>query len=158
LQDHGCSVDARKFDRKPPAEKSLSDQALRYLLLSGLSFGGNLGLTVLLHEWIGLSSLVAVPIAMVFVTLLNFVTLKLFIFNHGEQGWAKQLGGFVASIAAFRVTEYAAFVVIHGLLGTPYVIAYASILTASAVCKFLFLRNILFAGPRPPVSLTEPLP
>ena len=133
-----------------PTEKrhSIHHQAIRFGALSAVSFTGYLGLTALMHEVIGISSFIAVPIAMGCMTAFNFFTLKLAVFPKTEQHWFKQFLGFVSSIAGFRVLEYAAFVVLHGLMLLPYLPVYASILAISAICKFLFLRNILFA-PRP---------
>lgn len=142
------------------ASRSLSarQQAIRFALLSLLSFAGYLGLTALLHEGFGLPSLAAVPVAMACMTLFNFLTLRLAIFHANDQPWLKQLAGFIASIAGFRAAEYAGFVLLHGLLGLPYLITYAGILATSSICKFLFLRHVLFAAPRPAATLTEPAP
>lgn len=130
---------------------SMQSQALRYAMLSAVSFVGNLGLLFVLHEWIGISSYIAVPIAALSMTLFNFVTLRLVIFEATDRGLAKELAGFLASIALFRVAEYAAFVSLHGLLGMTYLYAYALVLVVSAVSKFLFMRSVLFAiKPSPP--------
>lgn len=139
-------------------QRSISGQAVRFALLSAISFVGYLGLTALMHEGLGLSSYVAVPIAMACITLFNFFSLRLVIFKPTTRGWFAELLGFLASIAGFRVAEYAAFIVLHGLLDLPYLPAYAAILATSAVCKFLFLRNILFASATTPAPLAEPTP
>lgn len=136
----------------------MSGQAARFAVLSGVSFIGYLGLTAFLHEVVGATSYAAVPIAMGCVTLFNFCTLRIWIFAPTERGWFKELTGFLASIAGFRAAEYAAFVLAHGLLGMPYLIAYATILALSAVGKFLFLRNILFAPARGATTLPEAAP
>jgi len=138
--------------------RSISGQAIRFAILSAVSFVGYLGLTALLHERMGINSYVAVPIAMACITLFNFFSLRLVIFKPSERGWLPDLLGFLASIAGFRFAEYAAFIVLHGLLGLPYLPAYAVILATSAVCKFMFLRNILFANARPPAPLAEATP
>lgn len=122
----------------------MRQQALRFALLSGLSFVVNLSTTYLLHEWVGWSSLVAVPIAMAIVTVMNFCVLRGFVFSGDGRGWWAQFAYFVLSIAGFRVAEYAAFVLLHGVLSSPYLITYAGILAASLVCKFLFLRGTVF--------------
>lgn len=129
-------------------------QALRFALLSGLSFTVNLSLVYALHEWAGMSSLIAVPIAMAVVTAMNFVALRWFVFGHDGRTWWSQMIGFVVSIAGFRLIEYLAFLLIHGLLGAPYLIAYAGILIASLVGKFLFLRGTVFRTS--PKQTTDP--
>ena len=131
---------------KPTIKGAIWWQASRFAMLSVISFAGHLALTGVLHERLGISSYVAVPIAMACITLFNFFSTRLAIFNPSERGWLKELLGFLASIAGFRVAEYAAFILLHGLLELPYLPAYTSILAVSAVCKVLFLRNILFAN------------
>lgn len=135
----------------------LSGQVFNYALLSAVSFAGNLGLTVWFHEWAGVSSFLAVPMAMALITLFNFYAIKLFVFKNGWHQWGKQLIGFIASIFAFRLAEYIAFVVFHGLMAVPYTPAYAFILAVSAACKFFFLRQVLFVQP-PRATLYEPIP
>lgn len=147
-----CAADRRSHGL------SFQQQAVRYALLSGLSFAGNLGLVVLLHEVIGLSSYLAVPIAMLCVTLFNFCTLKLAIFTQANRHWSRQLAGFLASIAGFRLAEYLCFLLLHGGLALPYLPAYGAILIVSAGCKFLFLRNILFAASGKTSHTSEPSP
>ena len=141
-----------------PASRAIHAQALRFAALSVLSFAGYLGLTAFLHEFVGVSSYVAVPIAMACITLLNFYTLRLFIFDNAGRQWLTQLAGFLASIAGFRVAEYGCFLLLHGLLGFVYLYAYAVILFASAICKFIFLRSVLFAPVRPATPFVEPTP
>lgn len=126
-----------------------------YALLSAVSFVGNIGLTVGFHEWAGISSFLAVPMAMTLITLFNFFSVKCFVFKNGWHQWGKQLTGFIASIFAFRVAEYVAFVLLHGLMAVPYTPAYAFILALSAGGKFFFLRQVLFVQP-PRTTLYRP--
>ncbi|MFN3167338.1 MAG: GtrA family protein [Phycisphaeraceae bacterium] len=135
--------------------KPIKTQALRFALLSGLSFLVNLSMTALLHEWAGLSGLVAVPIAMACVTVMNFAALRWFVFGHDGRGVGHQFAGFVASIAGFRLAEYAAFALLHGVFGSPYLITYATILVASLIGKFTLLRGTVFRTYKPP---TRPNP
>ena len=138
--------------------KPVRQQAIVYALLSAVSFILNLGLTALLHEVVGLSSFVAVPIAMIVITFFNFCTLKLFIFDQSNGKWRHQLAGFIASIAGFRGVEYLCFTLFHGLFALPYLPVYSAILLASAVCKFVFLRSVLFTNrdKNPPIAQASP--
>jgi len=136
--------------------KPIRTQAFRFALLSGLSFVVNLSMTFALHEWIGLSSLIAVPIAMACVTTMNFAALRWFVFGHDGRGVWRQFVGFVGSIAGFRLVEYAAFALIHGVFGSPYLTTYAAILVASLIGKFLLLRGTVFRTHRPPTNQTAP--
>lgn len=119
-------------------------QALRFGLLSAVSFSLNLGVTVGLTEAAGVSSYLSVALAMVATTATNFLLLRYFVFPGSRQGWLKQLAGFVGSIAGFRIGEYLAFIALHGGLGWHYLPVYASILVVSLVGKFLLLRRTVF--------------
>lgn len=131
---------------------------MQFALLSAISFAGYLVFTAILHDAIGINAYLSVAVAMVCITLFNFITLRRFIFEPTSRSWLSELIGFLASIAGFRVAEYAAFLLIHGALDTPYLLAYAGILGASALCKFIFLRNILFAKTlgKPPLARATP--
>lgn len=136
-------------------DKTMSQQAGWYALLSVLSFASNLVILIAIHELLGVGSFAAVPMAMIAVTLLNFCTLRLLIFRSSEKSWMTLLMHFIGSIAAFRVGEYLAFLFIHGVAGVHYTIAYAVVLALSAVGKFLFLRGVVFAPARPMHVLHE---
>lgn len=133
---------------RPMRDKSIHNQAARYAVLSVISFVGNLGLVYTLHEWAGLSPYLAVPIAMVCMTLFNFFTIRTVVFTDSRRGIATEFAGFITSIAAFRGAEYAGFALLHGLLTVAYLPAVAVVLAVSAGCKFLFLRSVVFAGPK----------
>lgn len=146
----------------PPSEydaarrqPTIQSQALRYAFLSAVSFAGNLTLIAGLHEWGGLSTYLAVPIALVCMTLFNFFTIRMMVFTDSNRGLLQQFIGFISSIAGFRAAEYAGFILLHGVFAAPYLPAAAAILAVSAACKFLFLRRVVFAGPRNPAPLAE---
>jgi|GEM_PF-1875988 len=133
---------------KASGGKTVKRQAFYYAVLSAVSLVGNLGLTALLHEMLGVSTWLSVPVAMTCMTLFNFFTLRVFIFDTHSSPWYLQLSGFVASIAGFRAMEYVAFLFLNCLLMIPYLPAYVGILLISAICKFLFMRQVLFAKRR----------
>ena len=62
----------------------------RFLALSGLSFGMNLGLTVLFHEVLNLSQEASLATAMVLVSVMNFIGCRYFVFETSDAGLAKQ--------------------------------------------------------------------
>ncbi len=141
-----------------PRANPLKRQALAFAVLSAVSFVGYLGLTALFHEVLNISTWLSVPIAMTCMTLFNFVTLRLFIFDNHAGRWTVQLAGFLASIVGFRAAEYACFLLLSGVLSIPYLPAYAGILLVSAVCKFVFLRQVLFAQKTTSPVLAETTP
>jgi len=141
----------------PTAGRPLRHQALRYAGLSVLSFSVNLSLVVALHEWAGLASYLAVAIAMVLVTVMNFCSIRLLVFDRTAKAgrWGTQFAGYLASTAGFRAAEYIAFLVLCGVLAQPYLPSYAAVLAISVVGKFLFLRGVVFAGPHKPARHPE---
>jgi putative flippase GtrA len=136
--------------------KPIRTQAFRFALLSGMSFVVNLSMTFALHERVGLSSLIAVPIAMACVTAMNFAALRWFVFGHDGRSVWHQFAGFVGSIAGFRLVEYAAFALFHGVFGSPYLTTYAAILVASLIGKFVLLRGTVFRTHKPPAEAAAP--
>ena len=118
------------------------------------SFAMNLGLTAALREGAGLPPAVAFGLTLIVVTTINFLLLRHVVFPSRHRPWFAQLAEFVGSIAAFRLAEYAAFVLIYEALGVHYLLTITAILTASFVGKFLVYRLRIFpeAGPRSDAS------
>ena len=52
----------------------------------------------------------------------------------------------------FRVAEYTSFLVVHTLIGVPYLLAVPLVLGSWLVVKFFYFRGVVFAAP--PVSST----
>lgn len=126
--------------------KSKSDrrEAFRYLLITAESFFLNLGLAVLLHEWMGLAEELAFAIALIVVMVNNFLFLRYYIFRSVDSNIYKQFLAFVAASGVFRGGEYLAFLVIHTALGVHYAITILFTLALSFVIKFFVQRNIIF--------------
>jgi putative flippase GtrA len=146
--------DVRSQDRSAPIcgrvgfiARALRSEAVRFAILAAVSFAGHIALVSALHELLGLPGAIAVPIAMGFVTLFNFMMLRKCVFGSTNADWLGEMARFIASIAGFRATEYVVFLVLSGGLGLPYLPTYIGILMTSMVCKFLFLRTVLFAKP-----------
>lgn len=120
---------------------------LRFLFLSATSFTLNLGLTVVLSEGLGLPSEATFPLAMAVTFAVNFLALRYWVYGGvGALGVCGQLGAFLASSLAFRLSEYAAFLGLHTLIGVPTAVAVLLVLTASTVAKFHAYKGAVF-GP-----------
>ena len=117
---------------------------LRFAGLSAVSFGANLGLTVFLHEGVGVPQRGAYATALVCVFLLNFLGLRYVVYNSRKRTAPTQLLGFLMSSLAFRGTEYAVFWVLVGLGTGHYAMLITCIAVLSAGLKFLFLRRTVF--------------
>lgn len=122
-------------------------RAPRFIVLSGVSFVTNVGLTVLLKERVGLIPEAALAIAMVVVFCINFLAYRYFVFDGRSQAFGRQLLLFALASGGFRGTEYVAFVIGHRLLGIHYVVALVGILTVSLMAKFVFYQRVIFGGP-----------
>ena len=120
----------------------------RYLQVSCLSFVTNFGLTMVLHELCGLPEEWAFAIALTVVFALNFVAMRLYIYNarHGSL-WRQGLT-YVGSAMAFRAAEYLAFLIGHTWLGGDYRVIILTITVVSAGSKFFYYRG-LFERSRP---------
>jgi putative flippase GtrA len=120
---------------------------LRFLVLSGLSFVVNLGLTVGLHELLAVPERWSFVIALVTVFTMNFLLLRHFVYDGQQGSIAGQLAGYTASAGAFRLLEYLAFLVLLGWLDADYRLVVVGVLAVSAILKFLTYR-FLFEGRR----------
>lgn len=118
----------------------------RFILISALSFVSYLAITAAATELFGVPPWAAAIIAMVGVTKMNFWFMRRYVFPGSREPWPTQLARFVASIAAFRVAEYTAFLITTELLGLPYLPSYALILVVSFALKFVVFRNHVFGA------------
>ena len=137
------------LQRLPPSQ--------RFTLLAAQNFALNLGLTAALTEGLGLPPAWAFGITLVVMTAFQFVLLRYVVFPSRHRAWPAQLAEFLASIAAFRLLEYAAFVLVYESLGLHYLLTITGILMVSFLGKFLLYRFRVFAAPKTD-SQQEPQP
>ena len=130
----------------------------RFLALSGLSFGMNLGLTVLFHEVLNLSQEASLATAMVLVSVMNFIGCRYFVFETSDAGLAKQLVMFYASWLPFRGLEYLLFLVLHTWLNMNYVAAVVLVQLIAFMSKFLYFRQTVFRSGQPAVAPADVVP
>lgn len=116
----------------------------RYTQLAVVSAGLNLGLPVLFHEWIGIGERVAVALALVTTFFVNFIAARSYVYK-ADGAFGPQVLRFAAASAGFRIAEYAAFLILHTVLGVFYVLALGVVLGISFGVKFVFYRAYVFA-------------
>ncbi len=104
----------------------------------------NLGLPVLLHEWLGIAERVAVAIALATAFVVNFVVARSYVYRAGG-AFGPQVLRFAAASAGFRIAEYLAFLILHAVFGLFYVLALGVVLVVSFGVKFVFYRSYVFA-------------
>ena len=121
----------------------------RFGAVGAAGFGLNIAITVSLHEWLGAPEELAFAVALVAVFGFSFLTSRYLIFEGASRGDAKrQLIRFVISNAGFRVAEYLGFLVLHTLIGLPYVPAIVAVLACSFLTKFFTYSTVVFVDDR----------
>ncbi len=121
----------------------LRKQPVRYLLATVLSAILSFCLPVVLHELAKITEEASVAISLGVVFLLNFVTVRVFVFRSKAQPMF-QFVKFAASSVLFRFAEYLMFLAAFRSLGLHYLVALLLALTVSFVAKFFFQRAYVF--------------
>ena len=116
-------------------------QIIRFGMATGLSATVSLGLPILLHEGLDVEQRVAVAISQSTVLLINFLTLRLFVFR-GKGSVRGDLMRYFGSAAVFRGLEYLGFLALFELAGLFYLTALIITLVVSTLIKFLWYRYI----------------
>jgi putative flippase GtrA len=117
---------------------------LRFAVFTVISAALNFGLTIGLHEWLGLPEEAAYAIGLAVVFIVNFLGLRYYAFPGRGGRVGTQFAVYAVSSAAFRGAEYLAFLLLHTVLGVHYVVAMIVIQTASFVTKFLYYGRFVF--------------
>jgi putative flippase GtrA len=130
------------------AVRETAGQLLRFGMATGLSAIISLGLPVLLHELLHVEQKIAVAISQVTVLLMNFVTLRLFVFP-GKGSVRGDLMRYFGSAAMFRGIEYLSFLALFELAGLFYLTALVVTLITSTLIKFIWYRFLFGRGATP---------
>jgi len=125
-------------------------QLFRFGVATGLSAMVSLGVPAFLHEILGVEQKLAVAAGQVSVLLLNFVTIRMFVFRGSGSGRGDFLR-YLGSAAAFRGLEYLAFLLLFELVGLFYLTALLITLGTSTLIKFAWYR-FLFADRAAPIG------
>jgi putative flippase GtrA len=135
-----------RLEARRGAFRQTAGQLMRFGLATGFSAIVSLGLPVTLHELLHVEQKVAVAISQASVLLVNFVTLRIFVFR--SSGSVRQdVFGYAASALVFRALEYLLFLILFELAGLFYVTALVITLCLSTLIKFVWYRS-LFGGQR----------
>jgi putative flippase GtrA len=121
----------------------------RFGAVGAVGFGLNIGITVSLHEWLGAPEELAFAVALAVVFGFSFLTSRYMIFAGASDGDPKkQLVKFAVFSAGFRVAEYLGFLVLHTLIGLPYLPAIVAVLAFSFLTKFFTYSTVVFVDDR----------
>jgi len=132
------------------AVRTTAGQILRFGMATGLSAIVSLGLPVILHELLHVEQKIAVAISQATVLLMNFLTLRLFVFR-GNGSVRGDLMRYFGSAAVFRGLEYLSFLALFELAGLFYLTALVITLVTSTLIKFVWYR-FLFGRSAAPVA------
>ncbi|MBV5308286.1 GtrA family protein [Chromatium okenii] len=115
----------------------------RYLAVTILSATLSIGLPIFFHEVINILEEVAVALSFAVVLLVNFFTVRYFVFAVNGSV-AKQVGRFIFSSMIFRALEYVIFLLIFSLMQINYILAIVITLSLSLLVKFYFQKFFVF--------------
>ena len=127
----------------------------RYVIITGLSFVINLGLTVFLTEVIIFPEEASYAVALVTVFLMNFFFMRYFIYVSREGSAKRQFMFYMLSAMGFRGLEYISFLMIHTWLSVQYALAIIEIQVCSAIVKFFYYKVVVFRQKQETVSALE---
>jgi putative flippase GtrA len=121
----------------------MQKQSVRYLLATALSAAISFCLPIALHELARISEDISVAISLGVVFIVNFITVRVFVFRSKAPA-AIQLLLFAASSILFRIAEYLMFLTLFRLFEQHYIVALMIALSASFAAKFFFQRAFVF--------------
>jgi putative flippase GtrA len=117
----------------------------RFLALGAASFTLNLCITAGLHEVFGVSPEISFAVGLVAAFLMNFGSMRWWVFRGTQRPVVRQLTGFGLASLFFRGLEYAGYIVVYRFAGVPYVAAAVLVLGISTVVKYVVYDSWLFS-------------
>ena len=129
------------------ARSTIVRRLARFTVMGATGFGLNIGVTVVLHEWLGAPEEVAFAAALGVVFVFSFLSSRYVIFEGAAAADpAKQLLKFAGFSAAFRCAEYLGFLLLHTLFGVTYLLSIVVVLGVSFLTKFVTYSTVVFVG------------
>ena len=125
-------------------------QLVRFGMATGLSAIVSFGLPIALHELLNVEQKVAVGISQASVLLVNFLTLRIFVFR-SSRSVRGDIVRYAASAVAFRGLEYLSFLLLFEFGGLYYITALFITLVVSTFFKFVWYRFLF--GASTPISV-----
>ena len=121
----------------------------RFVALGATSFSLNLGMTVVLHEFFGVSPELAFAAALITVFCVNFSIMRWWVFRGTPRPLLDQLLGFGVSSLFFRGSEYLGYLLLYRWAGLTYVVAAVVVISVSFSLKYVVYNSWLFARDKP---------
>jgi putative flippase GtrA len=127
-----------------PRFTRFAGQVVRFGISTGFSAALSFGFPLLLHEYLGVSELVAVAIGFATAYAGNILLLRNFVFR-STGNWRGEVVRYVIWNGVARLLEYATFYLLFRSLDFDYRVALLLVLGVSTVLKF-FLYRWVFAA------------
>jgi len=120
---------------------------IRFGLLGAVGATLNIAITVVLSEGLGAPEELAFATGLAVVFCFGFLTSRYLIFAGASTGDPKkQLIRFGISSGLFRLAEYLGFLILHTILGLPYLLAILGVLGVSFLTKFVTYSTVVFTA------------
>jgi len=125
-------------------------QGFLFVIASGIGFLINTGVTVFLHEVLGISPGISFAVALACAYAANFFNNRKWVFS-SDAAPGPQVVRFLLVSLLFRLAEYLVFFILHYLLGIHYLAAVLIALLSFYLVKFFVYRDLVFTSGKQPV-------
>ena len=129
-----------------PRRDSTFARFFRFAAMGSLGLGLNVGITAFVHEVLGVSEELAFAVALACVVSFHFLSGRYVIYGAAAGDPKRQLLRFGLATGGFRGAEYLGFLVLHTLVGVPYLAVIVIVLGSSFIAKFVFYGRVVFTG------------
>ena len=119
-------------------------QMARYILTGAAGLMISTGVTVVMHEVVGLSTRQSFAIALIVVFTFHFISNSYFVFRSGADGYT--FLRYTGSALAFRALDFLLFNAIAEFTSLYYYIGAALAIGTSNTIKFLVYRYLVFTN------------
>lgn len=125
---------------------SIQKRIARFLVLSGMSFTLNLGLTFLFVSVVGMAEPLGYALTLAIVFCVNFTTLRYYVYGETALNTElrAQLRQCLIVAVSTRVGEWLLFTIAVEGFGVNYLITVVSVQVVSAVFKFAIYDQFVF--------------
>ena len=126
-------------------------QGILFVIASGIGFLINTGVTVFLHEILGISPGISFAVALASAYVVNFYNQRKWVFSSNSAPLPQVIKFLVVSLL-FRMAEYLVFVLLHYVLVVHYLAAVLIALFAFYFVKFFVYRDLVFTRGKETIS------
>ncbi|MBM79612.1 MAG: hypothetical protein CMJ78_03335 [Planctomycetaceae bacterium] len=137
-------TETQSTDSENGGDDSVASSGLRLMMWISFCFPLNLGTTAFLHEVIQVREEIAFLIALVIVSIVNFIGLRRFVYRQTSGSLSAQFGAFAVSTVVFRTLEYLGFLIVFGMLGWHYLLGVIAVMGLSTLVKHFVYRFAIF--------------